>query len=219
MNVNQIKDRALRLLDDDTEAPVFFSSAELDDTILEALEIVSEEVEEIRKTVFFNLVPGTFLYRLPAIASDIMYPYRLTNRRNEEKITYSSMRELDNISRDREDITADRPFSWYMVSWDTIGLYPTPTVASDVIRLDYISTPAIPWKSLGEVEFEESVHQAVYLYLCYDMLMKQWDVEQALEYYNNFILLWRDSSARHVAHKWMAQRRAGALDDSSSRNY
>jgi len=218
VNLSQIKDRALRLLDDDTTNPVFYSDAELNRIILEALEVIAEEVAELRKEVYFPLRPGSHLYSIKSIADDIVSPYRLTNRENNQHIQYSSVREINSFRHRWVSTTLDQPIAWYMASWDTFGIYPAPTKGNAILRVNYIAKPVLPWKDGGEVNLTEDIHQAVYLYLCYDMLMKQWDVEQALDYFQEFVLLWRDKDARHTAHKWQADRRLGVQHDASGRN-
>ena len=207
MNLSQIKNRVYRLVNEDESNPVFFPSAEVEASIIEALEVISEEVSEIRKETYFSLIPGTALYNVKAIAPDAISPFRLTSQNNDTHIRYGSLREINSIRHRWLNPSDTVPYIWYRVSWDMFGIYPAPTVGNTILRVNYIAEPDTAFQTGVTLDFSEEFHGGVVLYTVYDLLMKQWDTEQALDYFNQFMLLWKDKAARHLAHRYQAEHR------------
>ena len=195
MNRSELRTRILSGLNESTSSPVHFSTTQIDSTITEALEILSEEVEAVRRTYFVPLRDGTTYYFTQGIGSDLMIPYRLWTPDNNKRLTAVSIHELDEFS-DTWTATTGDPEAWFPISWDCFGIYPYPTAAGGILRIDGLAWPRELLDDSDEPELPESTHESVVDYCIYDGLMKRYDVDVAITFLNRFAALFKDAKIR-----------------------
>ena len=194
MTRQEIRDRILLALNESPTAPVFFSLGEVDDIIDEAAEIISEEVTQIRRTAYLPRRRGVSWYNIFDFAPDLMTIYRVWLPDDETRLEYISMRRLDALRQKWMQVSSDSPDFWYSVSWDTMGIYPTPTTGEDFLRVDYLAWPPEMVDDNDEPEFDEEIQDAMVLYGVYDGLMKHWDITRALDYFGQFVDMFTDKA-------------------------
>ena len=183
MTREEIRQRILDGLND--TGGVFVTSAQANEAIDEALEVMAEESGAVIRTGFVGLQPGTMLYWLSAIAPDVMAPLRLWLVSEERRLTAVSMRELDR--RHETWPTVQRqPEYWFPVSWDLFGVWPHPAEGGGVLRVDYLAWPRGLLDDEDEPEFQLGDHDALVDYGIYDGLAKRWDVKRMLEVWSRF---------------------------------
>lgn len=178
MNRAEIKRRILNGINDTPDHPVFFTDAQLDALINEALEFVVAETRAIDRSTFLALRANQTFYPLRGLAPDIMLPYRVWNYANTRRLHVTSMEELDQFQQ-RWQLTQADPQAWFSVSWDIIGVYPKPASTGGVLRVDYYA-----WATHLDDDASESEitpHDAIIDYGIYMGLLKQWDSVQATE--------------------------------------
>lgn len=195
MNRSELRTRVLSGLNESTSSPVHFSTTQIDATITEALEILAEEVEAVKRTVFVPLREGATYYFTQGIATDMMIPYRLWTPTNNRRLIACSIHELDEFSEVWNQTTGD-PEAWFPICWDTFGIYPYPTTAGGLIRIDYLAWPRELLDDSDEPELPEATHESVVDYCIYDGLMKRYDTETAIRFLNKFASLFKDAKAR-----------------------
>ena len=176
MNRAEIKRRILDGINDTPDAPVFFTDAQLNSLIDEAIEFVVAETRAIRRSGFLALRASTTFYPLRGLGTELMLPYRVWNHANSSRLSVTSMEELDQFQQ-RWITTSGDPESWFGVSWDIIGVYPRPDVSGGVLRIDYYAWPT----SLDDdaTTPEMTLQDVVVLYGVYIGLLKQWDSQRA----------------------------------------
>ena len=68
MNRAAIIDRVLATLNESAVAPVFWTRAEIADSLQECMEVMAEEVMALKRSAFVGLKPGCLYYRTRGIA-------------------------------------------------------------------------------------------------------------------------------------------------------
>lgn len=189
MNRGEIRNRILDGLSDSFSAPVSSSEAQLNEVIQEASEVLAEEIEAVKRTVFFPLQEGVTYIYTPGLASDLMMPKRLWNPTTNKLLTAVSIKELDAHMEDWESVVGN-PESWASLSWDCFAIFPHPATAGGVLRLDYLAWPRALLDDEDEPEFPESVHDGIVLYGLYDGLLKRYDVQHGIDMLNEFTEIW-----------------------------
>lgn len=194
MNRGEVRNRILDGLNDSFTAPVSSSQAQIDDVITEATEILAEEVEAVRRTVFVPLQEGVTYFYTPALASDMMTPVRLWNPDTNRRLKAVSLRELDEFRNDWESVTGN-PDAWAPLSWDCFAIFPHPASAGGILRVDYLAWPRELLDDSDELESPESAHDAVVLYGIYDGMLKRQNVKEGVEVLNRFTEIWEQNVA------------------------
>lgn len=198
MNRQEIRDRILHGLNEDTSSPSFLSTTQVDSTIDEACQILSEEASAIKRSLTVPKRPGARFYNTRGLADNMMIPYRIWDMDTERKLDAKTMLELDEHDRRWVDTTGD-PWVWFPYSWDVFGIYPYPATAGGVLKIDYLAWPLALQDDSDEPEFSESDHDGIVLYGVYDGLLKMWDAQRAIAIFAKFVEKWGDSKARHAA--------------------
>lgn len=196
-----MRDRILQGLNDSTSDPVFFSIAEINGYIDEALELLGEEVSDIRRVAYVPIREGATYYTIHSIAPDIMAPYRMTLHEEDTRLIYTTIDDLDLTRQRWHEVTSDSPDWWFPVSWDMFGIYPHPATSEGHLRVDYLAWPAVLVDDYDEPEFSLEAHDACVSYGLAEGLMKQWDVMRALDYWTQFVSLWRDRKGKSAANR------------------
>lgn len=196
MNRAAIRDRILIALNESTSAPVFWSTAQVDASIVEALEVLSEEAQAVRRTAMVGLKPGSTYYPLRGVANDIMAPYRLWLPHLDRRLTAVTIGQLDRQNETWPTVTGD-PEYWFPVSWDLFGVYPHPSAGGGMIRIDYLAWPQALAQDDDVPELRGADQDALVLYGVYDGLMKQWAAPQAIEMFARFMERWAVARDRH----------------------
>lgn len=179
MTRGELRDRILTGLNESTSAPVFWSAAQINQTINEGLELISEEAEAVKRTAFVALRPGTTYYSTRGIAPDMFMPWRLWLHTTNRRLTATSASELD---RDHEtwETVSGVPEWWFPMGWDWFGVWPKATTGGGVLRVDYFSWPRALEDDSDEPELYLNDHEGLIFYGVYDGLLKRWDLERAL---------------------------------------
>ena len=180
MNRNEIKKRTLRAINDDPDAPVFFTDAQLNALVDEANEVLTEETGAVHRTALIPLRPGMRFIYTPSVAPDIMAPTRLWSHIDNRKLVCLSMEELDGIQERWTQITGGPPQVWFPLSWDMFGIYPSAAAAGGVLRMDYLAWPRPLMDDLDEPEMPEATQDAMVLYGQYLGILKKWDSQNAM---------------------------------------
>lgn len=194
MNRSDIRQRILDGLNEALSTPVHFSSTQINEVITEASEILAEEAEAVRRTVFVPLEEGKTYYSTPAIASDLMMPVRLWTYDNNRPLTAVGLRELDEHSETWED-TSGTPEAWCSISWDIFAIYPHPATSGGVLRMDYLAWPRELMDDSDEPEFPLSAQDGLVKYGIYTGLLKRYDVQSAIDILNDFTTQWERAAA------------------------
>jgi len=165
---------------------VFFSQAEINASIDEAMEVIAEHTGAIRRTAFSLIREGANFYFLNSIATDIMYPYRIWNEHRNQRLQTTSIIELDSLSRLWLDTSGD-PDRWFPVSWDYFGIYPHPAAAGGVLRIDYIAWPRDLLDDDDDIELPESLSDAPLSYGVYEGQAREWHDQGVAQWWAMFL--------------------------------
>jgi len=176
MKRSEIRTRIAEAIDD--KDSIFFTSAQINLSIDEAMELFAERTKSIRRSAYVSLRPGATFYFTASIAQDIMFPYRIWNQANNQRLIATSINELDSHSTTWLDTSGD-PRNWFAVSWDFFGVYPHAAAGGGVMRVDYVAWPLELQDDDDEPELPEGSTDVPFLHGLYEGELKQWDIQSA----------------------------------------
>lgn len=195
MTRSELRTRILDALNEDADSPVFWSTAQIDTIIDEASEVMAEEAQSIRRSAFISREPGKLFYSTRGIADDVMAIYRVWATDLNRRLVAVSAGQLDDQNETWQSVTGD-PEYWFPLSWDLFGIYPHPSSGGGILRIDYFGWPRTLMDDDDEPEFREPDHDGLVLYGVYDGLLKQWNLQRALEIFSRFVERWMDAKER-----------------------
>lgn len=195
MTRSELRTRILDALNEDASSPVFWSTSQIDAVIDEASEVLAEEAQSIRRSAFLSRESGKLFYSTRGIADDVMAIYRVWASDLNRRLTAVSHSQLDAQHEIWQTVTGD-PEYWFPVSWDLFGIYPHPSQGGGLLRIDYFAWPRTLMDDDDEPEFREADHDGLVLYGVYDGLLKQWNLQRALELFARFADRWLDAKER-----------------------
>lgn len=158
---------------------VIFTDDQLSDLIDEAANFIVAETRSVKRTTYLPIRAGHTFYRIGTIGADVMLPYRIYSHSNNQRLTVTSMEELDQFQQ-RWIETVAPPEMWFPVAWDLIGIWPSASAAGGTLRVDYFGWPKIILDDNDRSELLEASHDLLVLYSTYIGLLKQWDAQRAL---------------------------------------
>jgi len=180
---------------------------------------LAEEVAAIKRTAYVPLLPGTTYYYTRAIADNVMAPYRIWLTHLDRRLDAVTLSDLDQANERWVDTTGD-PWKWFSVSWDMFGVYPRTVTGGGMMRVDYLAWPDTLLDDSHESEFPEPDQDGLILYSVYDGLLKQWDIDRALQTFSLFVDRWGSAKTRSGAKRTAArsyQRRTTVVDNTDTR--
>ena len=195
MTRDEIRTRALTLLNDDPTAPIFWSLAEANQLLEEAQEVLAEETEALTRVLYVPERAGCMFYSLEALQGRVMTPWRLWTRNRQHRLWPTSMTELDGHYERWLTVTGE-PEWWFLLSWDVIGVWPAPTTGGGIMELDCLVWPTKVQDDTDEPETTDPDHDVLVSYIEMEGQVKQWDVARALELGLGFLARATDSQAR-----------------------
>lgn len=210
MNLQTIRENILSLLNDSLESAVFFTEAQINDTINEALEVIAEEVTDIRKQIVTTTKAGKAFYTTYELSSDMMTPIRIWADPRKEPLEVITMQQLAEARERFLQVKSDSPTWWYPLSFDAFGLWPSPTQGGGILRIDYLAWPAELARDTDSPEFKETEQDLAVIYGVFDGLMRQWEVERAIDQFQQFSGLTRDQAFKNETrriHRMFSNRR------------
>lgn len=214
MNRGEIRARAYHGLNEDPDAPAFWTNAEMNATIDEAAEVLAEEAGAIKRTYLLPLQPGTTYYSLRALGPLVMAPYRLWLHTDNRRLDAVSVADLDARHETWPTVTGD-PWAWFPVSWEMFGLFPHPAEGGGILRVDTLDWPRALVDDDDEPEYMEGDHEALAAYAVYDGACKRWDAPTMLAAWSQFLRGWagagqRSGVARVQARDFQVETTTGA---------
>jgi len=178
MTRGEITEQILTALGDSPTAPIFWSEAEIHDTIHEAQEVLAESVGGVKRTALVALTAGSNFYPLRAVAPDLLRLQRVYLASHHRRLTAVSRKQLDTFHETWRTVTGV-PEAYLSMGYDWICVWPTPAVSGDILRIDYTAWPRELESDSDWPEFLEADHDTLVTYGLYDGLLKRWDVSQA----------------------------------------
>ncbi len=185
MNRAELRTRILESLNEPASAPVFWSDDEINALIDEGMEVICEESQAIKRTVFLPLRPGTTYYSLRSLGPNIMAPYRIWLHTQDRRLEAASLSQLDREHETWPTVTGE-PWWWFPISWDLFGIWPSTSEGGGVLRLDCLAWPAAIQDDDEEPELLMADHEALVLYGVAEGSAKRWDVPTALSAWSLF---------------------------------
>lgn len=200
---SEVRKRALRMLDEDPDTPVYFTTAEINSLIDEAMEVISEEVRYQKKTGYVALRTGCQFYHTLSIDPLCLSPTRVYLMDAEEPLRYTTILNLSMHESRWMEHTAERPHHWFALDHQTFGIYPRVTESNgEVLRVDYYAwgTPALSDTSV--LPYDDAMLDAVVQYVVYSGLMKRWDIARASDVFFDFSSFFQDATFRKEVRRF-----------------
>lgn len=186
MNRQELREHILVALGEARTSPVFFSNADVHTMIQDGQEVMAESIGGILRTAYLPLKAGVGFYPLRGIAPDFMKIKRLSIPSLDRRLVAVSRRQLDEFHEFWRTVNGD-PENYVSMGWDWIGVFPHPSSAGLILRVDYLAWPRTLDSDDDWPEFMDADHDALMYYGLYDGLLKRWDVEKALPVYQEFL--------------------------------
>src|SRR5262245_13522481 len=176
----ELRNRILDALDEDSENPVFWSSAQINGLIDQGQEILAEETRALKRTHTIVRTPGAMLFSTHALGDDCLMPWRLYAPSFDRRLTAVHLTDLDA----QHELWWDQmgtgdPWVWFPIAWDTYGIYPPSSTGGEVIQVNSLVWPSSLIDDGDTPEWPEADHDGLVLYGVYEGLMKRWDLSRA----------------------------------------
>lgn len=209
MTRQEIRERVLYLLAEDIESPAFYTEAVANDTIQEAMELIAEEIKSLRRQSIVVTRPGVQWYTTYEISPTCMTPIRIWSDGTGQRLEPTHMLQLQDYYSSWLTVTSDNPRWWYPISHDAFGIWPGPTEGGTVLRIDYLSWPETLYGDLDEPVFRDVEQDLIVRYGFYDGLIRQFEVERAMDVFQGFIAGYQDSRYKNEVKRfqWMQTNR------------
>jgi len=180
VNRRELRQKALRMLDDSPVTPTFWGIDELNALLTEGQEFLSETLRGLRRTVEIPLRAGTMLYTTQGFSPACMVPVRLWIPATNERLVFSSLARLDMHRQRWMELTTSRnPYLWFLVSWNTLGVWPPAAEGKGTMRVDYIPWPDPLFDDTDEPEFQEVTQEVLVDYMVTLGHLKAWEPDMA----------------------------------------
>ena len=203
----EIRDRILYLLNEDPDNPTFYTTAQANAAIQEAMETIAEEIRTLRQQAFITTRPGRHWYTIYEVSDVCMTPMRIWSDGTGQRLNPITMVQLDSHYTDFLTVNNDTPWWWYPVSFDTFGIWPGASDGGTVLRVDFLAWPETLDADTDEPVMNEIDQDLIILYGEYDGLIRQWEFERAMDIFGKFVRNYRDEqykkTTRRFHHMWM----------------
>ena len=186
MTRGELRTRLLYALHEDPEAPVVFDAEVLNQSLLEAMETLSEQMLVSRTVFTIPRRKGTMLYPLGGVGDAIQCPWRIWLPDLHRRLEPLTIHDLD-VRHERWMTITGEPFWWFPVDWQTFGIWPIPTEGGGLMEIDcYIWPTALiddgdEWRDLDIAD-----HELLLLYGEAEGYLRQWDVDRATDLWQQF---------------------------------
>jgi hypothetical protein len=189
----EIRERILYLLNEDISSPTFYTTAQANNAIQEAMEIIAEEVRVLRRQAIISTRPGRHWYTTYEIGDACMTPYRIWSDATEERLMPITMRQLECHYSQFLTVASDTPQWWYPISHDAFGIWPGAGSGGTILRVDYMAWPETLVQDDDEPVMNEIDQDLIILYGEYDGLIRQWEFERAIDVFSQFVQAYLDT--------------------------
>jgi hypothetical protein len=194
MTRDEMTTRILTALNDSPTDPIFWDFAEIHEVIADGQEILAEEVQALRRTVFVPWRPGAMLFALGSIASDIMGITRVWRSDTHERLTATTLTAMG--PDPWMTVPGPQARCWFPVGWHAFGVHPHCGEGSGSFEVDYLGWPTPLLDDQDEPECPEPDQDALVSYGVYFGLLKQWEWTRALQLWQQFMARFSDAQAR-----------------------
>jgi len=190
MTRSELRTRIKLALADDAEAPLFRDDATLNQTLLEAFEVLCEEAPLRKRTYTLPRRQGAMLYSLPGIGANIQAPYRIWLPDLQRRLQVLELTDLD-AHMERWMTTQGDPWHWFPVSWHTFGVWPVPAAGGGFLQVDCVCWPDDFQDDADEPrDLALSDHEALVTYGEMEGYLRSWDVLRATDLWQVFVRRW-----------------------------
>ena len=185
MNRLQMRQRVLRLLNDDPVSPVFFDPALVNQSLDDARDLLAEQAPLQSQVVRFPREAGKMLYALPALDGSIQVPYRFWLPDLHRRLQATMLTDLDARHELWMTVQGD-PWCWFPVDWRTVGLWPVPGNGGWVEMDVYVWPTPLAGDTDEPDELSLSGHEALIIFAEMEGYLRQWDALRATERWQAF---------------------------------
>jgi hypothetical protein len=203
MTRSELTERILRALADSPTDPIFWSFEEIHDVLQDGQEMLAEEVQALRRTVFVPWRPGALLYSLGSLADECMAIARVWRSDTHERLDATTLTALGYTPWMSQPGPEARV--WFPMSWHAFGVYPHAGQGVGSFEVDYLAWPGRLVDDGDEPECPEPDQDALVSYGVYYGLLKQWDWVRAQDLWQQFIARWSDAEGRTGSRQLQAR--------------
>lgn len=194
-NRSELRTQIFRALNEDPTTPVFWSAAEMNGVIDEAIETLVEEAPAIKRRFTIPRRAGAFVYQLAGVGENIMTPYRIWLPDLKRRLEPWSITDLDARHETWMDVTGD-PWVWAPVDWRKFIIWPIPATPGGTMEIDCYAWPEDLGRDVDIPELHPSSHESIVTYGRMEGYLKQWDGVRAVDALVEFSSNWVDAQAR-----------------------
>ena len=200
MTLSELKTEVFRRLDESQASPVYFSDLDVETSLNEGYETISEASEWYEDSAAINLLDETY-YNLKALIGErFLRVTRVWNPQINVWLVPTSPRELDTRGFARWEKVTGQPRMWFVRGLWHLGLYPKVPVAGGTVKVYYKALPN-PLTGDNDVPgFEEEYHLGLVDYAIYDLLAQTGETQKALGYYDSYLVVERALTA-HASNR------------------
>jgi len=208
MTRGELRDKLARSLDESTTSS-FWTTAELDQLLQEALETFCEIAEPLERHTYVPLRAGQVWYHLSRYADDIILPLRLVDPINERRLEALFLTQMDERKDQWETVTGNS-LVWTSAGYDWFAIWPHAASDGGMLRLDYVAWPQDVLDDNVPLEVDEEDEDAILQLARAAAQAWEWqDTVVAGQAVATALITLRDATPKVVAGRGRAQRRLG----------
>lgn len=195
MTREEIRRRIFNALNDAPEDPVYWSKGEVDDYIADAMEMLAEESEGLKRTFTIPRREGRMIYHLAGCGNNIIAPFRIWLPDLKRRLDAWSITDLDGRHEEWMTVNGD-PWVWWPVDHQQFGIWPVPSTGGGWME---ISCYVWPDELLGDgnrPEYMPEDHEALVQFGIAEGYLKQHMPIQAFDTEKEWMRQWGKAGSR-----------------------
>jgi len=195
MTKTELRQRILRALNEDVDAPTYWQLSEIDDYLEDAQEFLAEHGTQLFRTVTIPRLEGRAFYFLEGIGDNLMVPLRIWLPDLQRRLTAWSLTDLDRRHAQWLTVTGD-PWVWAPIDWRHFVIWPIPATGGGWLELHCAVWPeSLPFAT-SRPEFFPADHEALAWYGELLGRLKQRDAQGALSIAQRLMQRWGNARIR-----------------------
>ncbi|RPJ54954.1 MAG: hypothetical protein EHM23_27670 [Acidobacteria bacterium] len=187
MTFAELKTEVFRVLKENSTTPVYWSAQDVEDSLNEGLETISEASEFYETNTTVSLQANQTYYDLKDLAGDgFLRVTRVWNTQTSRWLAPTDVRKLDGAYRQWEKNTGE-PQKWFVRGLWHLGVWPKADATSGTVKVYHRSLPAALSATTDTPAFQREFHQGLVRYAAYDLLAQDGETRKALTQYEQYL--------------------------------
>jgi hypothetical protein len=188
MQFSELKSEVFRRLNENETSPTFWAEADVEESLNEGLEELSDASEWYEEYFVISLLTNLQYYDLRVLLPDtFLAPKRFFNQTTNQWLSPVALRELDyHGTRQWETVTGEPQRTLLRGLW-WLGFWPKQPSDSGKVKFYYSAIPPRMTEDTDEPGFPQEYHKYLIEYALYDLLAQDGETKKALVHWQTYL--------------------------------